>query len=71
MSALVLIHTAISLIAIVAGLVVMFAMLDSNRMPGLTTTFLILTILTSVTGFFIPPFLTTNSCRRMRSASCR
>ena len=58
MSALVLIHTAISLIAIVAGLVVMFAMLDSNRMPGLTTTFLVLTILTSATGFIIPPLLT-------------
>jgi hypothetical protein len=57
MSALVLVHVAISLIAIVAGLVVMFAMLDSNRMPGLTAIFLIFTILTNVTGFFIPPLL--------------
>jgi hypothetical protein len=57
MSMLVLIHTAISLIAIVAGVIVMFAMLDSDRKSGLTTTFLVLTILTSVTGFFIPPFI--------------
>jgi len=57
MSALVLVHVAISLIAIVAGLVVMFAMLDSNRMAGLTAIFLVFTILTSATGFFIPPYL--------------
>jgi hypothetical protein len=57
MSALVLIHVVISLIGIVAGLVVMFAMLDSNRMPGLTAIFLIFTILTNVTGFVIPPIL--------------
>jgi len=59
MSALVLIHVAISLIAIVTGFVVMFGMLSSNRMPGLTAIFLLTTILTSVTGFIIPPFITT------------
>jgi len=58
MGTLVLVHVVISLIAIVAGLVVMFAMLDSNRMSGLTGIFLLLTILTSATGFVIPPFLT-------------
>jgi hypothetical protein len=58
MSTLVLVHVVISLIGIVAGLVVMFAMLDSNRMAGLTAIFLIFTILTSATGFIIPPFLT-------------
>jgi hypothetical protein len=58
MSTLVLVHVVISLIAIVAGLVAMFAMLDSNRMAGLTAIFLVFTILTNVTGFFIPPFLT-------------
>ncbi|MBI5318533.1 hypothetical protein [Bradyrhizobium sp.] len=58
MGSLVLIHVAISLIAIVAGLVVMFAMLESGRMPGLTAIFLLSTILTSATGFIIPPFLT-------------
>jgi len=58
MDTLVLVHVAISLIGIVAGLVVMFAMLDSNRMSGLTGIFLLFTILTSATGFVIPPFLT-------------
>ena len=53
----VLVHVIISLIAIVAGLVVMFGMLGSNRMPGLTAIFLLFTILTSATGFVIPPLL--------------
>ena len=57
MSALVLVHVLISLIAIVTGIVVMFRMLGSNRVSRLTSTFLATTILTSVTGFFIPPFL--------------
>jgi hypothetical protein len=55
---LVVIHTIISLIAIVAGIVVMFGMLGSKRQSGLTAIFLVLTILTSATGFVIPPFLT-------------
>jgi hypothetical protein len=54
----VLVHVIISLIAIVAGLVVMFGMLGSRRMPGLTAIFLVFTILTSATGFVIPPLLT-------------
>jgi hypothetical protein len=53
----VLIHVIISLIAIVAGIIVMFGMLGSNRMPGLTAIFLLLTILTSATGFLIPPLV--------------
>jgi hypothetical protein len=57
MSTLVLAHVVISLIGIVAGLVVMFAMLDSNRMSGLTAIFLITTILTSATGLIIPPLI--------------
>lgn len=48
------VHVAISLVAIVAGLIVMFGMLGSNRMPALTGIFLLLTILTSVTGFMFP-----------------
>jgi hypothetical protein len=56
MSALVLIHVAISLIAIVTGIMVMFKMLNSDRVSGLTSTFLVTTILTSATGFIIPPF---------------
>ena len=58
LSTFVAVHTVISLIGIVAGLIVMFGMLGSNRMPGLTAIFLLFTILTSATGFLIPPVLT-------------
>ena len=54
LAAFTMIHVIISLTAIVAGLVVMFGMLSSRRMPGLTAIFLIFTILTSVTGFMFP-----------------
>src|ERR1700709_2632366 len=50
-------HVIISLIGIVAGIIVMFGMLGSNRMPGLTAIFLLFTILTNATGFLIPPLL--------------
>ena len=49
-----MVHVIISLIAIVAGLMVMFGMLGSQRKPGLTAIFLLLTILTSATGFLFP-----------------
>jgi hypothetical protein len=57
LSAFVTVHVVISLIAIVAGLIVMFGMLGSKTMPGLTAIFLLLTILTSATGFLIPPLV--------------
>src|ERR1700720_1024184 len=47
-------HVIISLIGIVAGIIVMFGMLGSNKMPGLTAIFLLFTILTSATGFLFP-----------------
>jgi hypothetical protein len=50
-------HVIISLIGIVAGIVVMFGLLGSNRMPGLTAIFLLFTILTSASGLLIPPLL--------------
>src|SRR3954469_6653736 len=53
----VLVHVIISLIAIAAGIVVMFGMLGSRRPGGLTAVFLLLTILTSATGFLIPPLM--------------
>jgi hypothetical protein len=49
-----LVHVVISLIAIVAGLIVMFGMLSSKGQPGLTAIFLLFTILTSATGFLFP-----------------
>jgi hypothetical protein len=57
LSTFVTLHVIISLIGIVAGIVVMFGMLGSNRMPVLTGSFLLFTILTSATGFLIPPLL--------------
>jgi hypothetical protein len=58
LATLTMVHVIISLIAIAAGLVVMFGMLGSNRMPGLTAIFLLFTFLTSATGFVIPPLVT-------------
>jgi hypothetical protein len=49
-----LVHVVISLIAIVAGLIVMYGLLVSNRTPGLTGVFLLFTILTNATGFPFP-----------------
>jgi hypothetical protein len=49
-----LVHVAISLVAIVAGLVAMVGLLTSNPLRGWTALFLSMTILTSVTGFFFP-----------------
>ena len=57
LSTLTMVHVIISLVAIVAGVVVMFGMLASRPQPGLTAIFLLFTILTSATGFVIPPLL--------------
>jgi hypothetical protein len=57
LSTFVLVHVIISLVGIVAGFVVMFGLLNSNRVPGWTAIFLLFTILTSATGFLIPPLV--------------
>jgi hypothetical protein len=49
-----ILHTAISLIGIVSGLVVLVGMLRARRLPGWTALFLATTVLTSVTGFMFP-----------------
>ena len=54
LSAFTALHVIISLIGIVSGLVAMFGLLGSNRMPGMTALFLLTTILTSATGFLFP-----------------
>lgn len=54
LSTFTLLHVIISLVAIVAGIVVVLGMLGSNRLPGTTALFLATTVLTSVTGFFFP-----------------
>jgi hypothetical protein len=57
LSTFVMVHVIISLIGIAAGFIVMSGMLGSKRMPGWTALFLLLTILTSATGFLIPPLV--------------
>jgi len=54
LSTLTMVHVVISLIGIVSGLLVLFGLLGSNPMPGLTALFLLTTILTSATGFQFP-----------------
>jgi len=54
MSPLLIVHVALSLIGIVTGLVVLFGMLRSDRMDGMTNVFLLTTAATTLTGFFLP-----------------
>src|SRR5215813_10755868 len=54
LSAFTTLHVVISLIAIVAGLIVMFGMVGPYKSGNLTGIFLLFTILTSVTGFMFP-----------------
>src|SRR5271169_2028565 len=50
------IHVALSLIGIVSGLVVFYGLLTRVEFGSWTALFLATTILTSVTGFPLPPF---------------
>jgi len=54
MSIFTLIHVAISLIGIFSGLVVVYGFVVGGRLPAWNAVFLVMTILTSVTGFFFP-----------------
>lgn len=54
LSTFTMLHVIISLIGIVSGLVVLFELFGSNRMPGLTALFLLTTTLTNATGFLFP-----------------
>jgi hypothetical protein len=49
-----ILHVVITLVAIVAGFVVMFALLSSKRPAGLTAIFWLFTVATTVTGFMFP-----------------
>jgi hypothetical protein len=48
------VHVAISLIAILSGIVVVLGMIRNMRLNVVTVLFLLTTVLTSVTGFFFP-----------------
>ena len=50
------IHVLMSLIGIAAGLVVLYGLLTARRFGGCTALFLATTLLTSVTGFPLPPY---------------
>jgi len=50
------IHVVISLIAIASGLIVLYGLLTGKPLGGWTALFLVTTILTSITGFPLPPF---------------
>jgi hypothetical protein len=50
------IHVAISLVALVAGLIALYGWLSGKASSGWTALFLVMIILTSVTGFPLPPF---------------
>jgi hypothetical protein len=54
MSVLTMVHVALSLIGIATGFLVIFQMMGGKTLGGLNATFLLTTILTSVTGFFFP-----------------
>jgi hypothetical protein len=49
-----IIHTLISLVAIVTGFIVLFGLLAGKRLDGWTKWFLISAVATTVTGFFFP-----------------
>jgi hypothetical protein len=49
-------HVIVSLIGIVSGLIVAYGLVTSRPLPALTALFLVTTILTSATGFPLPPF---------------
>ena len=49
-----IVHVLISLVGIFTGLIVLYGMFAGNRLDGWTKWFLIMTVATSVTGFFFP-----------------
>jgi hypothetical protein len=54
MTTSVFVHVVISLIGILSGFVAVFGLLSAKRLDGWTAIFLATTVLTSVTGFFLP-----------------
>lgn len=47
-------HTVVSLVALAAGVVVVFGMVGNATMPAMTALFLATAVLTSATGFLLP-----------------
>jgi hypothetical protein len=51
---LIMIHVLISLVGIASGFVVVFGLLNAERLDGWTGVFLATTVATSVSGYFLP-----------------
>ena len=54
LAAFTLFHVALSLVGILAGFVVLSALISARQSSGWTATFIVTTAATSVTGFFFP-----------------
>ena len=54
MTTSVFVHVVLSLIGVLSGFVAVFGLLSAKRLDGWTAIFLATTVLTSVTGFFLP-----------------
>jgi hypothetical protein len=54
LSTFTVIHTALSLLALVTGLVTLLAMIRGHALPGIALTYLVTSIATSATGFGFP-----------------
>ena len=54
MSTFTFVHTALSLVALVSGLVVVFGMIGSRALPAWTAVFILTAVATSATGFGFP-----------------
>jgi hypothetical protein len=55
-SLLLSVHVLLSLVGILSGLIVLYGLLNSQPLRGWTALFLSTSILTSLTGFPLPPF---------------
>ncbi|HWJ75871.1 MAG TPA: hypothetical protein VNX29_22115 [Kaistia sp.] len=62
-----IIHVVISLIAIASGIIVVFGLVGSHRLPKLTALFWVMTVLTTVTGFMF--FLSPTQARMVTPAT--
>jgi hypothetical protein len=54
LSTFTLFHVVLSLVGIASGLIVVYGLMTGKRLGGWTATFLVFTVLTSLTGFLFP-----------------